>query len=407
MAELDPRIILAGENPQFNIGEKVARHAYARGQELQNAEAERTIRLRDLMKTGGIDAVRKEDPAAADQLSQQQLEHGVKSMELASRLLATVPTDRPAGDREAEAVYAKVRGQLASAGLNVDQYLPETFDPGLVRRMQDFSLTAKDRLEAQWKERGFDQQERALNETIRSNKATEGIAASKAGMPSGMSATFDPSTGSFSFQQGTGIGQTPIGTSSRTDVEKKIVNGVDLLSRLNSVQAQFTPEYQTLGDRAGKAWLGAQAKLGRSLKPDQEAKLGDYAAYRSTAVDNLNATLKEMSGAAVTPQEYERIKASMPNAGTGIFDGDDPVTFQSKMGRVSRDAKLAVARYTYWRSQGMSGNPWDNIALSDMPTVMAQREDELMARIKEANPDADATAVRAAVRDAMRKEFGF
>ena len=67
--------------------------------------------------------------------------------------------------------------------------------------------------------------------------------------------------------------------------------------------------------------------------------LEDFTTLRAKSVSNLNSYIKEMTGAAMSEAEAKRLMAVMPNAGTGVFDGDSPTQFKTKLDVVVREAK--------------------------------------------------------------------
>lgn len=76
-----------------------------------------------------------------------------------------------AGSRDQQS-YSLNRQMLASNGIDVSE-IPEQFDPAYIANAQQQALTQAQRVEQEWKARGFDQDERKLAETVRSNKAQE------------------------------------------------------------------------------------------------------------------------------------------------------------------------------------------------------------------------------------------
>lgn len=61
-------------------------------------------------------------------------------------------------------------------------------------------------------------------------------------------------------------------------------------------------------------------------------------------MQNLNQTIKDLTGAAMGVQEADRIIASLPNAGTDIFGGDSPTEFEAKLNNAVKQTKYALAR---------------------------------------------------------------
>jgi hypothetical protein len=196
-------------------------------------------------------------------------------------------------------------------------------------------------------------------------------------------------------------------------LEEKSMNSASQLSRLGDIEKRFDQKWLEVPKRLemlGASWSAkAGQALGGKLAPDKEMELRDYAQFRSASVNNLNTILKEMSGAAVTPQEYERIQNDQPVAGTGIFDGDDPVSFKAKLDRNTQTLKSAIARYNYMRSKGLNfdKNSLDQfLALDEVPAAIDKRGSEIEMELKRSNPRMEPGALDSKVRTQLKREFG-
>lgn len=194
------------------------------------------------------------------------------------------------------------------------------------------------------------------------------------------------------------------GTKASNDIEGRILNSGAMLNRLNDTRALFKPEYLEFGTRVGAEWGRLKDKMGTATAEEQ-ALVGEFSRFKSEAFNNLNTTLKELSGAAVTPQEAERLNEQLPNAGTGIFDGDSPVEFQAKLEQAIKQQKLAVARYNLWLSAGRTGKPWDLGRLNDVPALLNQRGQQIEAEIR-AQGLTDEATIQKMTEQQLRKEAG-
>lgn len=228
-------------------------------------------------------------------------------------------------------------------------------------------------------------------------------AVGKPGKPSsGLSVTTNPD-GTVSLTQGRGAGGLQKPTMSK--IEEKQLNSVDLLARLGNVKSGYKDEFLKLGPRFSALATSWKERTGVSTSKDEQAFLHDFSKFRRSALNNMNVTLKEMSGAAVTPQEYERIKTDFPNAGSGIFDGDSPTEFVAKTDSVIKDTKRALIRYHYARRMNMDPLK-TGIELADVDDLINRRGKELEAAAKKQNPNADQNAIQLMVRDQIANEFG-
>lgn len=157
----------------------------------------------------------------------------------------------------------------------------------------------------------------------------------------GMQLEFDENGRVVGFSMGGG----GITNTSRARVEEKAFNAQNVLSRLDQIGEAFNPDFLTWGGKARIAVLQARSAAGQQLPAEDVKRLGDFATFKVSAFNNMNRILNELSGAAISPAEAERLKQELPNPGTGIFDGDDAVTFKAKMEAVERQTREAISLY--------------------------------------------------------------
>jgi hypothetical protein len=164
-------------------------------------------------------------------------------------------------------------------------------------------------------------------------------------------------------------GNAQLNKTASNIVQTKAINAAEMGACTKQIMADFKPEYQTIGERLkqkGMTWAAAlDPKL---LSSDQQRDIIGFAQFKTTAIGNLNRILNELSGQAVTATEMGRIATEMPNPGTGVFDGDDPITFKAKADTVTRNVDKALARYRYYQAVGIP-NRLDEIPLSDVRPI--------------------------------------
>jgi hypothetical protein len=161
---------------------------------------------------------------------------------------------------------------------------------------------------------------------------------------SGMELSYD-SEGRPVFRMGSGLTN-----SSNAKIEGKQIDMQDNLARLDEIEAGFDPEYLQWGSKARMTALSLKSAAGQPLTQEEEAQLSDWAGFRSVAFENMSYILNQLSGAAISPAEAERLKKSLPDPGTGVFDGDDPVTFRRKMVDANRRIRESIERYNAEKS---------------------------------------------------------
>jgi hypothetical protein len=165
---------------------------------------------------------------------------------------------------------------------------------------------------------------------------------------------------------------------TKTKVEEQQLNTGDQIARLNNIQFSYRPEFLNIKFRAGQEWNTLKDKFGK-LPPEEKATLTAYSAYKQNATQNLNLTIKEITGAAMSNGESERIIATLPKAGTGVFDGDSPTEFEAKLNNGIQQTKYALARKQYALKNGLK---WENIDLGQMPVIINKRASDIAKQYK-------------------------
>lgn len=192
---------------------------------------------------------------------------------------------------------------------------------------------------------------------------------------------------------------------TRRQIEEQVVGNQDALSRLLTVQQSFRPEYQTYAERWTNLWASLRERGGGRLSAQETERLRNYTQARAAALENLNQTIKDTTGAAMTESEAARITATMPNPGTGMFDGDSPTEFQAKLDRAVEGTRRALIRRHYALSRGL--NPTQTgIELSEIPGLVDRRGREIEAEVRQGSPGVSNEQIRQQVRVRLRQEFG-
>ena len=204
------------------------------------------------------------------------------------------------------------------------------------------------------------------------------------------------------------IGKTDLDKSARSEIDKKEEKATDGLLRLRNIRASFDPDFLTYGTQVKMRAAEIAAKAGK-LDAGTQEKLYRFATFRRDAANNFNAILKDNSGATVTEQEMRRNGVDIPNAGSGIFDGDDPVTFQAKLDRGEQVIALGIARTRYLRQNGFTG-PIDaaarEVPIEKMREIINGRARQIETELRKANPQMQKPIVDRQVDLMVKKEFG-
>lgn len=215
----------------------------------------------------------------------------------------------------------------------------------------------------------------------------------------GMSLTLPDGT---VFTQGIAPGDmTP---KTKGALESQALEATDGLSRLEEVGRTFEDEFQTTSGRARALWARTKDIAGFEPEGEEKAYLERFSQFKSAALDNINRYIKEITGAAMSQAEAERITRSLPNPGTGLFDGDSPTEFKAKYDQAVTTLKRAKARAIYARNNGIT-NPME-IPLDRMQEIVGLRGKQIEDEIKAVNPTIGQDELRRQVMDKLNKEFG-
>jgi hypothetical protein len=183
------------------------------------------------------------------------------------------------------------------------------------------------------------------------------------------------------------------------DVEKSVITTADAVTRLNNIQFSYKPQYQNIAFRSKQAWNTVRDKFG-GLPDAEKRQLAEYSQYRQNALQNLNQTIKDITGAAMGVQEAERITATLPNAGSDIFSGDSPTEFEAKLNNAIGQTKYALARKNYALRKGLN---WEATPLDKMPNIINSRGAEIA---KQYNLDPKKPADLQTINRQLAAEFG-
>lgn len=201
------------------------------------------------------------------------------------------------------------------------------------------------------------------------------------------------------------LGKKPdsVTKATRNKLEGKQLQVTDQLARIKDIEGSFDPKFLQLGTRWSNMVAGIKDKAGFELDAADKQTLKDYTVFRRRSIDNINKLLNELSGAAVSPQEAERIRKSMPDAGDGVFDGDGPTAFEAKLDDLMRQLKMSLFRYSYARKSGLDPV---SIPLSGLPDLIEEEGAKIEGEVRKANPDASDDVVDLEVRARLGALFG-
>lgn len=184
-------------------------------------------------------------------------------------------------------------------------------------------------------------------------------------------------------------GGAKLGRAGMNEVDSLAINASKSLARLDRIDAAISDNPEILESltlsgnlkRMGLEWGDFISP--ESLSDEQAQYLYKVTQLRADVLDNLNYTIKEITGAAMTEPEAVRIGGTMPLA------TDSPGKFMSKLRGAQNRVRAAVARYNLWQKNGSIGEATDYDTLGNIESQMEKRRAELWREVKSNNLSAD------------------
>lgn len=317
-------------------------------------------------------------------MDETQRKRATETNERAGNILASIITAPPI---QRPALYQQAREMAPELGID-PKNLPEQWDDNWGRLMLARAGMTDDLLKMQ--DRPLQEYADPTSPTG-TRLGTRPEALGKPGKPPSSMKLRVGKDGSVEFSQGPG---GDMGTKAQNTLEEKVINAQEGLSRLADISAKFKPDYQTIDTRFGAAWTALKEKWGSvklpviggvpflsdEIKPEDQELLREFTQYKRSGMDNLSRYIKEITGAQASIQEMDRITRGMPNPGEGVFDGDSPTEFKAKMDDTIMSLKLAQARASYARSNGLPADPErlaERISLPEMKEIMKKRAKQI------------------------------
>lgn len=230
------------------------------------------------------------DMATAETTSElKSLELAREKIGMAAQLLGSARDDQ---------TYQVALQRAGQMGLPVEG-APAQFDPAWVQGKLQQTLTAKEQLDAAFKEREF-------AERRRHNQATEARG--------GMRFSMGPD-GTFTFSQGGPGGGNAFVAPDKTvgrEAQQGVVSGTETLDRLDRILSTYDPKFLTYQGQAQAGVAGLMDKAGMS-SPEQRDLIAKRRKFSQNVNREFNAYRKEITGAAAAVSELEALKEAIIN----------------------------------------------------------------------------------------------
>jgi hypothetical protein len=218
----------------------------------------------------------------------------------------------------------------------------------------------------------------------------------------GQRITVDPETGQVVFEQGA---LSPLQKKTAAQVEADIVNIDDSIARLDAISQGVDDRFLQVPGRLDALVAAGKEKFGIGITADDRRFLSDISEFKRDAIENINLEIKRITGAQMSEKEATRIRQGFPDPGEGLFDGDAPTVFRSKLAAVRRQLLATRIRRGLLLRQGINtdemsqedrNEEFDRLDIFDVQERMAAREAELLGQ----------GLPREQILEMLRTEFG-
>jgi hypothetical protein len=175
------------------------------------------------------------------------------------------------------------------------------------------------------------------------------------------------------YKIGTGseinIGYDPLGKATETKVQTEAIDVDRAIQRLDDIQEGFSPEYLKLPKQLAMKGLEFLEKIGGDLSDEQRDSLTAYTNFKFNASDNMNRYIKELTGAAMSELEANRLRKAIPDP-----ENDSPTVFKAKMDRSFTVLRRAGALYKRLLAKGIPIAQVENEMISGLTGASKPKE---------------------------------
>lgn len=155
-----------------------------------------------------------------------------------------------------------------------------------------------------------------------------------------------------------GLSDTGLTKKTTTDLQDQLLSSTAASDRLGETIGKFDEEFLTIGGKVKFGALAMADKTGIPLSDEFKDELTKFTDFKSGALNDLNLYIKEITGAAMTNAEADRLRKAMPDP-----EEDSPTQFLAKLNKVYEETLVVRQRAQMALDQGLDAT---NISLTDV-----------------------------------------
>jgi hypothetical protein len=174
------------------------------------------------------------------------------------------------------------------------------------------------------------------------------------------------------------------------------------LGTVNDIIADFEDKFATIPHRFRLYTTQTIERMGLKITDEEKAQLDAFANFQSEMAAVVNERIRDITGAAVSAQEAERLMKELADAAK-----DSPTMFRAKINRIQRTLKIGLGRLNWMLSSNMQfESPSQWMQLADFEGMLSDMTRDAMQTIISANPEMDEAAAFDRAEEEMKEMFG-
>ncbi len=155
-------------------------------------------------------------------------------------------------------------------------------------------------------------------------------------------------------------------SGTKGKLEQSITQATTALGRIGRISENLNDEFLRLPEQIRMRGAAFAERLGAELDPETKEGLKRFTRFKTSTLSNLNRTLNELSGAAISPAEAKRLEGELPTM------SDSPSEFRAKVAEIEGSIQAAIRRNQQLLARGVTNLEFDRsgeIRGSDIPTL--------------------------------------
>lgn len=208
-------------------------------------------------------------------------------------------------------------------------------------------------------------------------------------------------------------GSIDLTSKTESALQAKAIGSDDRIQRLSTIRQQInsSPEFLTFFGKTKAATFNRLDKFGVPITESAEEFLIAQTTFVRDSIENINAYIKEITGAQMSEKEATRLRLAQPDPGEDVFSGDGPIKFKAKLDGAIEAASLAQARSIYFLEKGITHDFEDKkatppVSTEGMKRIVNEKGKEEARRIQSLNPELPVGEVIRMAQEVVQRRYG-